>query len=342
MKKYMFGIDEIDPKAAASKLTALGYDSVVLPGGNPDCFKACADAGLETFLCFGAHSIGAFSEDGHLSLTADNKPAPWFSSACPNAREVSSYNQDAAFEFADSVPEIKGIFVDGARFSSFASAEGPESFFSCFCPRCMKKLESLGYNALTLKAGISVVKSYLEGGKGELRLMRAALESWLAFRSACVKEYMELFSMRAKMAGLLSGAFVFAPSLWWYVGQTPDALASLDIISPMLYRDYPHESGPAALNFEWKAFYELCSHTSNPPETVMTQLFDTAVPENDGFAFPPEHIGFEAEAARNMLKGKVLSPIVQTEDARLEEVIKKCYSAGADAVGEFMYAQKNT
>lgn len=340
MKKYIYGTDTADPAAAAVKLKNHGYDSIILSAGDPDIFKACADAGLEAYLCFGAHTIGGFDKEKYTAVSAVNEPAPWFGSACPNAAEVSAHNQDAAFEFADSTPEIKGIFVDGARFASFASNEGIDSFFSCFCPRCMEKLDSLGYNALTLKAGISVVKSYLEGGKGEIRLMRAALESWFSFRSACVKEYMELFAMRAKMAGLRSGAFVFAPSLWWYVGQTPDALSSLDIVAPMLYRDYPHESGPATLNHEWKAFYQLCSHTGNAPETVLAQLFDTKVPENDGFAFPPEHVGFETEAARAMLNGKFLAPIIQTEDTLLDEVTDRCFSAGADAVGEFMYSQK--
>ena len=343
MKKYMFGLGG-DYTVAAKKLIDNGYDSVVLSGGDMAAFEAAQNAGLETWLCYGAHSIGAFSPEKYGAVDANGAPAPWFGSACPNAAEVNEHNMNNAFEAARKAG-VKGIFVDGARFASFASVEGAHSFFGCFCERCMKKMVKFRINSTAVRNGITDIMDFLNGGDGKNKvpMMHAAMDAWQDFRSRCVAEYMQNFSVRAHAEGFDAGAFVFAPSLWWFVGQRPDALRSLDVVAPMLYRAYPHKDGPACLSHEWSGMIELLSHTARPAAEIASMLFDTAFISDDPMAgLSPEHVGIETGAARAMLaKGIRLLPIIQTEDDRLSETAENVLKNGADGYGEFMYSQKN-
>lgn len=338
MKRYMFGLDPRNFLGSAKKLRSLGYDAVVLSAGNADAFRAAQDAGLETWLCFGAHAMGDFSQAEYGAKDAQGADAPWFGSACPNARDVNDYNLDAALAFAVKIHGLTGIFVDGARFASFASEEGARSFFGCFCDRCMEMMP----DAQAARSGIAQLMDYLDGADGDIPAIRVAMETWFDFRAACVKTYMKSFSARAHAAGLKAGAFVFAPSLWYYVGQRPDALTSLDVASPMLYRAYPHASGTACLSHEWAAFHALLSHAQRPADEVASMLFDISFLSDDPMSgFSPEHVGFETKAARAQLPPSVLlAPIVQTEDVQLSETVSAVMNAGADACGEFLYAQK--
>jgi hypothetical protein len=201
---------------------------------------------------------------------------------------------------------------------------------------------ALGIDAQATKSGVAQLMGYLSGEDGDIPAMRAAMESWFNFRAACVGEYMAAFSARAHAAGLEAGAFVFAPSLWYFVGQRPDALSTLDVLSPMLYRAYPHETGTACLSHEWAAFCALLSRAQRPVDEVASLLFDIAFLSDDPMSgFPPAHVGLETRAARAQLpKSVFLAPIVQTEDAQLEETVEQVMKNSADACGEFMYAQK--
>lgn len=343
MKKYMFGLGG-DYSTSAKKLADMGYDGVVLSGNHMAAYEAAANAGLETWLCYGAHSIGEFSEEKYGAKDAQGAPAPWFSSACPNAAEVNAFNMDSAFETAKAAG-VKGIFVDGARFASFASTEGNSSFFGCFCDTCRAKMRKFGINDEAVTAGISDVMDFLKGGdvKDTVPLMHAAIDAWLDFRGRCVNEYMNNFAVRAHAEGFDAGAFVFAPSLWWFVGQRPDALSALDVVAPMLYRAYPHAEGPACLNHEWAALKELLSGHERTPAELASMLFDTAIISEDPTSgFSPEHVGVETAAARAMVSKRVkLMPIVQTEDDELEKTVQCVMDAGAEGCGEFCFVQKS-
>lgn len=338
----MYGLDPADFPGSARRLRQLGYDAVVLSAGSVKGFRAAKGENLETWLCFGAHAMGDFAQADHGAKDAKGANAPWFGSACPNARAVSGRNLDAAFSFAEKCDGLTGIFVDGARSASFASEEGTSSFFGCFCERCMEEMAALGIDAQATQSGIAALMDYLNGGDGDIPMIRASMESWFDFRAACVREYMDGFAARAHAAGLKAGAFVFAPTLWYYVGQRPDALGALDVVSPMLYRAYPHETGTACLSHEWAAFHELLSHAQRPADEVASMLFDISFMTDEPMkGFSPAHVGLETKAARAQLsKSTFLAPIVQTEDARLEETVDAVLKGGADACGEFMYVQK--
>jgi hypothetical protein len=141
MIKYMFGLDSANPEASVSQLLTSGYDGVVLSASDDiSVYNAAISAGLETWMCFGAHSAG---EDSRGAVDAKGNPAPWFGSACPNDAENNAINMEKALDYAKKIPGLTGIYVDGARFASFASTEGPQSFFGCFCDACMAKMETM-------------------------------------------------------------------------------------------------------------------------------------------------------------------------------------------------------
>jgi hypothetical protein len=343
MNRFMFGLDCADPAGSARRLAEAGYDGVVISASAaPGIFAAAREAGLEIWMCYGAHSTGEFFGADHGAIDAKGRPAPWFGSSCPNDTEINAFNMNSALNAAGNIPGLKGIFVDGARFASFASAEGIGSFFGCFCPRCMAKMREMGYDPEALKSGIAQLMDYIDGGDGDIPFLRDSIENWFNFRADCVKKYMDAFAIKAHAANLKAGAFVFAPSLWWFVGQRPECCSALDAASPMLYRAYPHRDGTACLSHEWACFKEMLSHGSRPASELASILFDMPLMSDDPMAgFAPEHIEFEVTAARAMLNRNIrLMPIIQTEDPELEKVYDAVMNSGADGCGEFMYSQK--
>ncbi len=345
MKRFLFGFDRERPEECARALRNRGVDAVVTGSLDPRGEEALAEAGLELYLCFGA--LGVSPEDGEslLARDAEGRTARWFSSGCPNARELRERHLEAAIEALRRTPTARGLFVDGARFASFASPEGPASFYTCFCPRCEAAMRAQGFDPEALRR--SVLRFSLGQAKSE---DLPGLRDWLAFRAATVRDNMEAFA--AAVHGLpgdkLAGAFVFAPSLAGFVGQTPFALASLDLVSPMLYRAYPHPEGPACLGHEWAAALELCG----PEDLRRLDLLSCQVsglpglfPEADAPAlrregFPPERVGQELELLAGRLDpNQRLLPILQIEDPRLPETVQAALSAGAQGVGFFAYGQ---
>lgn len=245
MKRFLFGFDAENPAVCAAALRRNGFDAVAVGSADKETAAALQREGLALYLCFGAFSLG---QSASAPLDAQGRPAPWFHSGCPNDEELYESRMSAALDRLKDTPTARGIFVDGARFASFASAEGPEAFFTCFCPRCMERMRSLGLDAERIRAAVAALMESRRVGDAE------GIRDWFVFRRTCVKAYMERFASRvhAMPGGREACGFVFAPSLAPFVGQK-EACAALDVISPMLYRHYPHPVGPACLGHEWAA-----------------------------------------------------------------------------------------
>ncbi len=340
MKRFLFGFDAERPERCARMLKRRGVDAVVVGDADERARAALAENGLELVLCFGAHGLGDdFDRPEHLAECASGRAARWFHSGCPNDGALSEARLSEVLARASRMLEARGILVDGARFASFASAEGPEGFFSCFCPRCMRKMEALGMDAARVRSAVDRLSA-------ERRIAdEAAIADWFRFRAACVGEFMARFAERvhALPGRPLAGAFVFAPSLAGFVGQTPAACGALDVVSPMLYRAYPHADGPACLGHEWaaaRAMFDL------PALARLTELAGGAWTPGEApeallaRGFAPEHVGWETAAARAGVRGgQRLLPILQMEDDQLADSAAAALRMGADGFGCFMYGQ---
>ena len=342
MKRFLFGMDAERPEACARLLRRKGIDAVVLGDADERTRAALAENGLELYLCYGAHGLGEdFADPVHLARDGQGREARWFSSGCPNDAALARARMDSALERASAIPEVRGILVDGARFASFASVESPAGFFSCFCPRCMERMEALGLDAGRVRDAVRCLSV-------ERRISdEAAIADWFSFRATCVGAYFEDFSGRVH--GLPgrpeAGAFVFAPSLSGFVGQTARACVPLDLVSLMLYRAYPHADGPASLGHEWAAARRLFEPAVLQRLAELSGADAGLVPQQDSDAlltagFAPERIGEEIAAAKMGLRaGQALLPILQIEDRQIMRSVCSALEAGADGFGYFMYGQ---
>jgi len=338
MKHLIFGMNAKDPAAGARELREHGMDGVVCGSFTPECAAALEAEGLEMYLSFGAYGVPR--DGGRLAQDAFGQPRRWFNSGCPNDWENAQKHLDAVLEKAAALPGLRGILVDGARFASFASVEGVDSFFTCFCPQCMQAMTDMGLDAEAIRKTVGRLMQTRKPASGD----ETALRQWLLFREKTVQRYMDRFAQRvhALRPDLLAGAFIFAPSLGAFVGQTAEACRSLDVISHMLYRDFHQQYGVACLGHEWAAliggfgesigaFISACSpdHAFSVDKTP-AQLLESG--------FPPDWVRAEVAHARGIYPaGQQLWPIIQTDDDRVHETDRLAVEAGADAVAFFAY-----
>ena len=316
MRYYKFGLNVGAPEADAHSLAERGFSAVVC---SPDArsIRAATDAGMRAYACFGAFSL---HEGDQECADVDGNPRVWFASGCPNDPIAGRRRANQLRSLAET-GGLSSILIDGARFASPASQEGVESMFTCFCPACCAKMREWGVNPEQMRIEVSKFRS------GE-RAMPP--EEWLAFRAQSVREALDAFRKIVKgvRSDLMFGAFVFPHSLGALVGQTDEALESLDIIAPMLYRRYRQPHGPATLNHEYAALVSAIGKARTarltgiePPENVLEA------------GFPPEIIESETRKAR--LPDKTLAPILQYDDPELPKSIQAAIRGGADAVGFF-------
>ena len=337
MKHFIFGIDSKHPAQCARMLRERGIDAVVLGSTSMETAAALAAEGIELYLCFGAYGIA--KDTDRLAQDAFFQPRKWFNSGCPNDFENASKHLAAVLEKAAQLPSVRGILVDGARFASFASVEGIESYFTCFCPRCMQALAELGLDGEAIRKAVGRMMQTRRLSPDD----HVLIQQWLAFREKTVQRYMDDFAARvhALRSDLIAGAFIFAPSLGAFVGQTANACRSLDVISHMLYRNYHQEFGVACLGHEWAALKEGFSsgaaaflqtapsfprHVEQTPQELLAKGFE------------PEWIECEvAQGRQSCLTGQQLWPIIQIDDDRVHETAQHAFAGGADAVGLFSY-----
>lgn len=314
---YMFHMDTARPEVCACRLAEKGFRAVV---GISDrrCIDAVRESGMEAYACVGAFSLG---ENDRRCIDIDGVERIWFGSGCPNDESAFARREEEWFNLAQT-EGLSGVFIDGARFASPASAEGAEGLFTCFCPQCVQRMEQMGLDVEKVRAGVRKWRD------GECVLPPKA---WLTFRQRTVDSAMERFVRAIKSAGatLKTGAFVFPASLGALVGQTNSACGGMDVTAPMLYRRYDEPDGPATLNHEYGALVRMLGRERT------RELTGIDVPEDvreNGFL--PEALTNEV---RRVQTSGMLAPILQLKDERIADSIRAVRDCGAQGVGFFMY-----
>ena len=317
---YMFGLDNTRPEACAKQLAKLGIDAVV---GVSDrrSIDAIRENGMRAYACTDAFPL---NPGDRKCIDVDAVERVWFSSRCPNDENANRRREEAWFNLART-EGLSGVFLDGARFASPASAEGTEGLFTCFCPDCTAKMEAAGLNPEQVRRG---VREWRDGQRN------LPPREWLAFRESTVASAMARFSNAIRSAGaeLQTGAFVFSASLGALVGQTLSVCDTIDIVAPMLYRRYDEPEGPATLNHEYHALVRSIGISRTHALTGVTPP-----PEVLKNGFAPEHLAEEVQQVA-LRSNQMLAPILQLRDERLAESIAAIQNGGAQGAGFFMYA----
>lgn len=355
---WMHGLGK-NPEQGARKLKELGFESVVV---SPSQAPAALSAGLDVYLCSGAYRGPMFEGEEYLARDALGRPQEWFSSTCPTKDDVRAYNLSEIRKMA-ATPGIKGILMDGARFASPASGSTADAFFTCFCPDCLRKMNSMGLDAERARSSAAVLEeavdhhqtfadvmqTWMKDGSAGGNLM-AGLRDWMTFRRLSTTEHLKNFVHAVKEVNpsLQAGMYIFTPSLSFLVGQSYQDLSGvMDLFSPMIYRCYAEDDGPACLNIELAVLYRMMNGFSDGPmeDASLTFLAKITGLKKQWLmdvselrkALPSEAVGLEVARARKAAAKAVLSPIVQLDDPKLETVVNETVKAGADHVHFFVY-----
>ena len=348
MNLWMHGCGK-EPQKGVELLKQLGFRTVVSGPDDADIIQA---AGMDAYICSGAYRGPDFRDESYLAEDVYGTKRTWFASTCPTRPEVRAYNLERIRQMA-SQPGIKGILIDGARFASPSSGETTDAFFTCFCPECMKKARSMGFDDKAMHRAATALYDRLHGEKVDIRPHLTGLAEWFSFRRAATTEHLLNFVTTVKSVNpdLKAGIYIFAPSLSDLVGQHyRDLIGKMDIVAPMLYRCYSDPNGPACLNVEIADMLRMLEGdpqlTAEERMALLQGLCGTLnlggyqTPAELQAGFPPESLRSETAKARLMSPGSYLAPIIQLDDPELDAAIEETVAGGADAVNFFVYQQE--
>lgn len=313
--------------------------------------KPALAEGLEVMLCGGAFPIDCTSSDvpetNHLAIDINGQKQVWFHSCCPNHLPTRQKNLEMYHRLART-PGISGVIIDGARFSSPASSENPDGFFTCFCPRCQSAMTRLGYDKDRIIKAVRRLYDWLFKG-GAKPDDWTGLQEWFSFRAESAGSHIKDFAAVVHaVPGLKAGAFFFAPSLAPMVGQSYSGQAdTLDLISPMLYPSYQvklGDPGTACLNRELAAIARMLTQngalSQAETERFLARLMNSSQPLpviSLPLEVPRTLIRSEtALAAQQAAPAKVL-PILQLDDPNLLESICRAKEGGAEELAFFIF-----
>ncbi len=350
----MHGISSKDPQRSVRLLRDLGFSVVVL-GSERIQHELAREVGLRRYVSTGTFSRSSeFSDERFLAVDIEGTPREWFGSTCPSRREVRNKNI-SAIESALSQTEAEGLMLDGCRFASPAS--GLEAFFTCFCHACEEKAKSMGYNFDRMRRDVRKLYRSIVDGRlftlfhkepFEIVNMFASLpgiSDWLSFRADSTVEHFENVADVVKQMGAKMGAYVFTPSLSGLVGQSYERLRRLlDVASPMIYRNYPDDPGPACLNKEAAALARFAlrgGFKENEAASIVTWFL--GMPQMDIIekidqAIPKEVVAAESNrSVKLMSTGPDVVPIIYLGDEEVAATASLVSRTGVQGINFFTY-----
>lgn len=362
----MHGVDKNAIEDSFKILRERNFDAVVIPF-KQEMIDMALEYGLEPYVFSGTYSVTEeFNDDKYFCEDIHGNKHIWFGSTCPNKASVREYNLEQIRKKA-SAKGVRGIFLDGARFSSPCSSSDFNSFFTCFCSDCRKKAESLGFDFKRMQRDVKKLYDIInnEGENSDTNWLNALLGGldmvcffqtlpgvldWLNFRRICTTEHIIAVSkaVRESKEGNLMAIYIFTPSLAGLVGQSYlDLRKYVDIFSPMIYRAYHKGEGPACLNTELAKLAEKITLGLGIDGKAAVRFisyltgFDLngyETSEDIKRGLPVSCIKVETAKARALLGAKsILAPIIQLDDNSLSLSIKAVKDAGADGINFFLY-----
>ncbi|NMB44852.1 MAG: hypothetical protein GX998_00400 [Firmicutes bacterium] len=346
---------------AMTMLHSVGIKTVV---ASHQALHTLIDQSFATYAT--VHAFPATGGDTEVTIDIYGHSFEWFSSGCPNSPAI----RDRFYHQLEQIlsDRVKGVFLDGVRFPSPASCLVKSNFFSCFCPHCQEDMTARGYDRkaimndvrkatdLMLSGSSAILQRWLRAlysPSGWLTLQAAypGLLAWFRYRADCITSFIQELSgwMSRHYPEKELAAFLFQPCLAYLVGQDYRRLSPyLDIVSPMIYRNYPHQPGPATINQEIMAIATLLRENTNLPlAQCLEDLLCIFGLEIEGelaqgskglISMPINHVAEEtlAAAALSSPRSKVV-PIIWAGDERLPEAITSLREIGVEHCILFSY-----
>lgn len=356
---WLHGMGGDDLPATAAAMKESGFDRIVANGAA--AIEAVNAAGMEAWMCGGGFPL-IRKEDELRSVDIFGEPQDWFGSGSPCSTEV----REASFEnYRKMVQQegVKGILVDGVRFSSPAS--GLLSFLTDFSDHAEVRARELGMDFGLMKRDVTRLYEFLKSPElmSWAKKIRGAapawwleelgrlpgLSEWLRFRRICTTQHLRALSEIIHGAGLQMGVYIFTPSLAPLVGQSYEDLTEfVDVFAPMIYRNYPDHPGPACLNWELAAIPDALGVAGTEGEGAVMEavmalagfadLVDNPTVASVQKALPPTAVARETGRARALIgDDKELAPIIYIDDPLMAETAAGVRAAGTDGVNFFVY-----
>lgn len=351
--RRIYGFDAAHPERCAEEFARCGISAVV-SGRNKAAAQLFSTAGLDYYICCGCFSLPGQPDEALLCVDSNGNRTAWFGSGCPNEITLREGSLNLAAELA-AEENVRGVIIDAARFASPAGESGMDAFFTCFCPRCMEKMERLGFDAEKIRLAVRALRSHLQTGSGYRESEhRSAIEDWLKFRRHCVTEHLTAFTqtLRQRNPQLRLGIYCFSPSLAPLVGQSYEDISNLfDFASPMLYRYYAPEIGVACPDHEWAAIAGWLEQLPEQSAAPVRELFSALTGESmQSFisaadlrqnGCPVEWIAEETARAKAELGGRcALEPILALGDPLFADCAR-AVEPYAETVDCFVYTQQD-
>ncbi len=321
---------------------------------NQEAIRAAKSNNIAYAVCTGAFHRDKSSPVGACQFP-DGKGIE--SLSCPNNPEtIQKTLHNISIVAAD--PLIDAITVDACRFPSPANGKSADVFFSCFCDHCMKKMDDLHMDGEGIRHSVAAFFSFVFGTEGrtdskvefDLDAHLPNIKAWFLFKEKVITAYFAQLEQTIKSVNknLLFGAYVFTPCLSLLVGQNYEAIAKYtDFLSPMIYRHYKYDFGPACLDKEVLALYSMLNGKSEADKNLISQCFQKAVgfdlnqfPDYETIrssGLPHAYIESEVQKASMLLKQKKLCPIILLDDEDLPLAVQAANKGGADALEFFLY-----
>jgi hypothetical protein len=319
-----------------------GFDAVI-GSDDLDFLAAARRAGIDGWSCLGTFNPPDDAPE-HLCVDIEGKPRQWFFSGCPNNPEVREYAL-ARYRTAASRVDAAGVFCDGTRFASPAS--GLEAFCTCFCKHCAQKAQTLGYDFEKIRKGVT--EMYLRLRNGEPFISASDIDGvkeWLAFRANVITDFIGRISGIVRSKGKLFGGFFFTPGLSRLVGQDYRAIAGdMDIISPMLYRNFNEKGAIAPINTELHALASWAPGQNPNWVFEISGLSGQRIEKIDDllmYGVSESAVKLETARTRSLIgKEKKLAPIIWWKDLNILQTVQEVKNGGADGVQIFIFTEES-
>ncbi len=334
------------------ELKDLGFEALVL-GKDIKSIENSLEEGFKTYVCSGSYKLPAGKDEKYLSVDINGNRQILFNSSCPNQEDIRNNNLKAINDIL-KIKDLKGLFLDGARFASPGS--GIKPFFTCFCDTCRVKAYELGYDFKKIKKDVKKLYQVLTNKTPDsLKFLQSPSDmlhlygefpgifEWFRFRSDCTVEHIQKVSNIVTKAEREFAVYYFTPSLAPIVGQSYIAIKEMvDIFSPMIYRNYPVIS-PACLNSELAAIPDELRTSKLPYKDVLQFILAFTGFEKDqsldtvAKGLSPQAIYDETQKAKLLTSSKLLIPIIYLDDDLLKESVQAVKEGGADGISFFRY-----